>query len=139
MTLLKLNVDCIRAVMLCLEENLKFIDKNGELAKCYLSLEQLCGFLPQYSKADIFYSLSNLDQAGYISVSIRWSGNAVYSCTINHITYAGHEFLDGIRDSSRWSKIKGVAASVRNYSLSAISAIAEGVTSAAISCYLAKN
>lgn len=132
---MKLDLECVRSVMLCLESNLRIIDSNGTLEKPDMSLEALCELLPDYRKEDIFYSLYNLDQAGYIDISVKWLNQAVYYCFINHITYSGHEFLDRIRDTKRWSKIKGISASIRDYSLSAISSIAEGVTSAAISHY----
>ena len=132
---MKLDLECVRSVMLCLESNLRIVDSNGTLEKPGMSLEALCELLPDYRKEDIFYSLYNLDQAGYINISVKWLNLAVYYCFINHITYSGHEFLEGIRDTNRWSKIKGISASVRDYSLSAISSIAEGVTSAAISHY----
>ena len=132
---MKLDLECVRSVMLCLESNLRIVDNNGTLEKPGMSLEALCELLPNYRKEDIFYSLYNLDQAGYINISVKWLNLAVYYCFINHITYSGHEFLERIRDTKRWSKIKGISASVRDYSLSAISSIAEGVTSAAISHY----
>lgn len=130
---MKLNVECIRSVMLQLEETLSFTDDGTYLVKNFVTLECLCKLLPEYTRADIFYSLYNLDQAGYISASVHWGNGAVYECSVNHMTYAGHEFLDKIRDSGRWDKIKGITSSIRNYSLSAISAAAEGITNAAIS------
>ena len=129
---MKLNVECIRSVMLQLEETLSFTDDGTYLVKNFVTLEHLCKLLPGYTKADIFYSLYNLDQAGYISASIHWGNGAVYECSVNHMTYAGHEFLDKIRDGGQWDKIKRITSAIRNYSLSAIFAAAEGITNAAI-------
>lgn len=135
---MKLSMECIRSVMLILEENLTFDEKDESLEKIHLSLEQLCDFMPEYSKADIFYSLYNLDQAGYVDISVRWASGEVYSCTISDVTYSGHEFLERIRDGAKWKKVKAAASAVRDYSLSAISSIAEGITSAAINAYISK-
>ncbi|MBC3938549.1 hypothetical protein D4A47_06415 [Anaerotruncus massiliensis (ex Liu et al. 2021)] len=52
------------------------------------------------------------------------------------MTLSGHEFLESIRDDDRWKRIKSGLSAIRNFSLSAISSIAEGVTSAAITAYL---
>ena len=137
---MKLNPDCIRAVMLQIENDWKIKDDGrGHLAFGSLSLSQLCQSLPEHSQEDIFYTLHNLEQAGYIKAQITWSNGAVYRCVVNYMTYAGHEFLNGIRDPKHWAVIKSGMDAVRNYSLDAINAIAGGVTSAAISAYFEKN
>ena len=51
------------------------------------------------------------------------------------LTPKGHQFIAQIRDSGQWKKVKNGLDAVRNYSLAAISAVAEGVTSAGISAY----
>lgn len=45
---------------------------------------------------------------------------------------AGHEFLANIRDDNNWNKIKGISSSIGFASLKVVSAIAEGVATAAI-------
>ena len=137
---MKLNLDCIRSVMLISEKHLKFEPVGDVLAQNSLSLEQACSLLPDYSKEDIFYSIYNLEQAGYLAVSTqRASGGIIYSCEIKDITYRGHEFLNHIRDDGQWRKVRSAANAVRDFSLSAIEAIAEGVTSAAISSYFSPH
>lgn len=135
---MKLNTDCIRAVLLEIEKSWELKDDNCQNIRMEsLNIDSLYHALPEYDKKDIFYSLYNLDQAGYVDVSILWAdGGTVYNCAINHMTYKGHQFLDQIRDTTRWSKIKRGIDAVRNYSLAAISAMAEGITSAAIASYL---
>ena len=137
---LKLNLDCIRAVMLISEECIRFEPVEDVLAQNRLSLDQVCTLLPDYSKEDLFYSIYNLEQAGYLIVSVlRTGGGAIYNCEIKDITYQGHEFLNHIRDDSQWKKVRSAANAVRDFSLSAIEAIAEGVTSAAISSYFSTH
>lgn len=48
------------------------------------------------------------------------------------LTPAGHEFLANVRDDSNWNKIKGISANIGFASLKVVSAIAEGVATAAI-------
>lgn len=136
---MKLNLECIRSVMLSLERELSFTDDGDCLTKNDVSLERLCELLPEYQKEDIFYSLFNLDQAGYLNISVHWSSDSVYECLVNYMTYDGHEFLNEIRDGKRWNKVKSITTAIRNYSLSAVSSIAEGVTNAAISAFLSKE
>ena len=136
----QLNADCVRAVMLVLEHELTIIDNGNVLEQNRLSLEQICSRLPSFLNEDIFYAIYNLHQAGYLDVSIQWtSGRSVYACSVRDITYAGHEFLNRIRDEKRWERVKGAAGAVRDYSLSAISSIAEGITNAAIAAYFSKS
>lgn len=135
-----LNNDCIRDVLLQIEKHqLVLLNSDDEVEMRPLDIEALYCLLPGYYKEDIFYSLFVLEQAGHINLSVHWIAGSVCECSVNYMTFEGHEFLNGIRDATNWSKIsKGISA-VRNYSLSAISAIADGVTSAAISAYLAQR
>ena len=135
---MKLNPDCIRAVMLELEKSWDMdTDDRGNLFMGEITLDQLCSSLPKFDKKDIFYSLYNLEQAGYLDLSILWAdGGIAYYCSVNHMTYAGHEFLESIRDSKHWAAVKNGMSAVRNYSLAAISSIAEGVANAAIAAYV---
>lgn len=134
---MKLNVNCVRDVMLKIEELQEFfVNDAGEVEKNELMFDPFCEALPEYGKEEIFYALYNLDQAGYINITVQWTSGCVYMCWINYMTYKGHEFLCGIRDSSQWSAVKKGLGAVRNFSLSAISSVAEGITSAAINSYI---
>lgn len=132
-----LKPDCTRAVLLKIEELKRhFVNDDNCIEQDDLRLDDLCTALPGYQKEDIFYSLFNLEQAGYVDISVRWGDGCVSSCAVNYMTYDGHEFLESIRDSTHWSLIKKGMQTIRNYSLSAISSLAEGITNAAISSYL---
>ena len=134
---MKLNHECMREVLLEIEKiHRVFVNENDSVEKEFLTIHALYKALPQYGKEEIFYCLFNLEQAGYVSLSTQWISGSVYNCSINHMTYAGHEFLDKIRDPQRWTFIKKGLSAVRNYSLAAISAVAEGATTAAINKYI---
>lgn len=138
---MKLNPDCIRAVMLEIEKSWKIQEcENGELQMGSLHIDDLCSALPKYTKADIFYTIFNLEQIGYIDADIEWAhGRIPYRCCINHLSFAGHEFLNQIRDNKCWSLVKQGLSSIGNYSLNAISAVAEGFANAAISVFLKES
>ena len=61
---MKLNPDCIRDVLLYLEENLVIKDRNK---LSVISLNQLKENLSQYDEDDIFYSVYNLYQIRYMT------------------------------------------------------------------------
>lgn len=135
---MKLNPDCIRAVMIEIEKMWELdIDYHGNIRMGNLDINTLYQALPEFDKKDVFYSLYNLDQAGYIDISIMWAdGGVAYYCTVNHMTFSGHEFLNKIRDTKNWNKVQKGLNAVRNYSLDAITALSEGFTNAAISTVL---
>lgn len=138
---MKLNSDCIRSVMLALEKLLTIeSDDRGNLLMIPTQLNSLCRDLPNYTKEDIFYTLHNLEQAGYIDLNAQYAdGGILIFCEVDDITFAGHEFLNEIRDDKQWTAVKSALAKVKSYSLSAISSIAEGMTKAAIDKYIASS
>lgn len=136
----KFNADCFRDVLLELENSLAYrINEDDQLERRSVSLHELDCILIRYKKEEIFYTLTNLEQAGYINMTVQWAGNSVYRCSVTCITFQGHEFLEKIRNDQSWTKVKAGAEAIRNYSLDAINAIANGVTSAAITAYFEKN
>lgn len=138
---MKLNPDCIRAVLLEIENSWELrLDDSGNIRKESMNLAALNKALPDFDKRDVFYSVLNLQQAGFLDAKIQYAANGmVYYCSIDHMTYAGHQFLDRIRDTKNWSKIKAGLDHVRNYSLDAITALAEGVANAAIAAFLKEH
>lgn len=132
---MKLNYECMRDVLIFLEENLT-VDCDGELSFGLICLDDLYGELSQYSNEDIYYSVFNLKQAEFLSCSP--DDEPIYKIySIDYITFKGHEFLSEIRDNDKWKNVKSILGNVKTFSLSAISAVAEGVTSALIAKHFA--
>lgn len=134
---MELKLDCIRSVMLEIEKKQKYyLDDLDNVTKDCLSLTSLCESLPKFSKEDIYYSLFNLDQAGYINLSTQWAGGSIYMCHVNYMTYSGHEFLNEIRDSKRWEIVKKGLSAAKNFSLDMVTALSKGMTKAFIEEYV---
>lgn len=132
---MKLNNDCIRDTMLYLENcNYYVVNNDNDVEPKSILLENIYQNLNIYSKSEIYYTLINLEQAGFINLNKTRSNNAL-NCSVNFITFSGHEFLNSIKDANNWSKIQSCLNSFRNYSLAAIQAVAEGITAAAIQKY----
>ena len=60
---MKLNPDCVRDVLLYLEENLE-IKNASEFSE--ITLKQIKESLSQYTEDDVFYSVYNLYKINYI-------------------------------------------------------------------------
>lgn len=138
-----MNHDCMRDCLLYLEsiENVRInmFEEEIDISIEPIFINQLFAEIKNWTNQDIFYALFNLKQGGYIDVSVGNSNNAYDNFCVNYMTLLGHEFLDAVRDDDRWRGIKKGLGAVRDYSLSAINAIAEGMTAGAISAYLSRK
>ena len=134
---MKLNYDCVRDVLLYLEKQDYYITSEDHYVESNpVDITQMVEDLPEYSFVDLYYTLKNLDEAGYIDLFEIEADCGIIDASVNRITFKGHEFLERVRDSGRWSTVKKVLSSVKDYSLSAIGAIASGVTGAMIDKYI---
>lgn len=140
---MKLNHDCMRDCLIYLESqenvHINFFDGEMDISLDPIPIEKMFEEIKNWTNQDIFYALFNLKQGGYIDASEGYSNDACGDFCINYMTLRGHEFLDSVRDDDRWLGIKKGLGAIRDYSLSAIASIAEGMTSGAISAYLSRQ
>lgn len=106
---MKLNPDCVKDVLLSVEENVGLESHLRDIKE--LKLSNL------YSDEDLLYTLQKLDEANFIHFSNTNGSNSFYYLAIGNMTYEGHNFLDTVRDPSRWEKVKQKAASVGGASI----------------------
>lgn len=114
---MKLNYDCIRSVLLHLEKTLAF---DEDLKIQTVTIEEIFENLPKYENSDILYSASKLNEAGYISAQLIFSGGGFVNGYVSDITYSGHEFLEKVRDNKLWSNVKKVLSKLGTTGLSLI-------------------
>lgn len=114
---MKLNHDCIRSVLLYLEENLEIIS--------FIQNENIK--LDGFSKEDIDYSLIKLIEANYLEGkhTVYLSGD--YDIYVKSITWTGHKFLDNIRDTEIWSQTKKAASKFSSVSIDILSSLATNI------------
>lgn len=118
---MRLNPDLTRKILLVVEQ-------NTDLSH-YSTQDDFKDLLNEFSSAEIGYHLKQASDAGLIEGFKIYYSN---SYAINDLTPYGHQFLNDIRNEKNWNKTKKIANTVGNLSLNALSAIAEGVTQAAI-------
>lgn len=119
---MKLIRECVRDTMLYLEDNLKLND--------FVSSDSIS--IPKYKQDDITYTISKLEEAGYINAVSRSYDDEIFYY-INSITWNGHQFLDNIRDNKVWSKTKSILSKLESVSIEIISSTAAQVVTNIIS------
>lgn len=129
---MKLNQDCARLVLLEIE-SLAYGNQ--------LRIEDLHRRLPNYSVEDIQYTCLKLNEAGYINLLTApiLNSSTPLIISVGDLTFYGHEFLEHIRSDKHWKEAKKIALKLGDMALSALSAISEGITNAAINSYFQKN
>lgn len=120
---MKLNNDCIRDLLLFIEQNVGVED--------YIDIATL-GLSP-YSTEDLIYTSQKLDEAGYINSRISSYSDGSCDVYIYSLTWNGHKFLDNIRDDGVWKTTKGVVSKFTSVSLSIIENVAAQVITNIIS------
>lgn len=141
---MKYDLDCIRAVLLYLEENLK-ITKTKDKKNIWffehskIGIQQVCEALSEnFGFADVVYSIEKLDEAGYITIlkykeriphddNFPIDDKAFSFYEIVSITYDGHEFLEGIKLQKNFDKVKEKLVKAGCGALSFASTIAQSV------------
>lgn len=110
---MKLNNDCIRDVLLILEENCTF--DNVFIYDCEEPVPQL---LSKYSHDEIIYHIHQCEMAGLIVGVSYYDGGD--SLSISDLSPSGHEYLANIRSDNIWNKTKKVAGEIGATSLSSM-------------------
>jgi len=122
-----LNYDCLRDVLISLEENLTI---DSDLSFDYFNLHQILNFesLKKYSKEDIYYCVYNLIEIDFLDGTIQFAdGGIPYHGLVSNITYAGHEFLQSIKSDTIWKSIKSKLKPVAGLSINLITEVAKAV------------
>lgn len=117
---MKLNMDCMREVLLYLADNLsikteplqKKLFNKIDLRSLYRANE-----LSAFSEDNIFYSAYNLISCKFIEATLHEGSGGPITYYIFNISYAGHQFLESIREPTAWEKTKNIASAIGNHSL----------------------
>lgn len=104
---MKLNKDCIRDLLIYLEDNLSYTHR--------ISTGSLC--LKDYTRDELVYTVERLSEAGFINANKICNGPCTPTYHIFSLTYNGHQFLDTIRDDKIWKNTKIAASKLASVSI----------------------
>lgn len=121
---MKLNPDCIRDILITVEEEITGID-------VLITYPYKVKFerLEKYPVNEVLYHMKYCEASGLVDVS-SWLMDT--GCVISDLTPFGHQFLSDIRSDNNWNKIKEIASKVGSTSLDALTQIASSVISGLI-------
>ena len=122
-----LNIDCMRAVLEYLVDNLslRYEDLTTEFRA--LNVNAMYTDIIGYDDEDIFYAVYNLWQAGYIEANVKMSYTIVRDFDIWNVSYEGQQFYQNIHKSSVWERTKQVANKAGSVAISILSSIAQNI------------
>lgn len=129
-----LNYDCIRGVLLYLEDTLGYTNDMVAMTHKRLTIETICSDFSSYSKEDIQYTVEKLFEARYIRIVdiTHNKQNYIVNGYVDDITWDGFNFLNNIREKSIWEATKQGAKKVGAMSISAISMISFEIVKAVV-------
>lgn len=145
---MKLNMDCVRSVMLCVEDHTDFDHYCFFIHYSRSNLLDILGEEPidspayqvelesKFDNDDILYSVKYCIESGFITL-LPGSTTDGYRVNIGGITVAGHNFLENIRSDTNWAKVKKAAIKAGSFSADVIAGIAKDVAVEAAKHFLA--
>ena len=119
---MKLNADCIRDILLVVEENATY-SNDVEEEIIYKNLT------PKYSKEEILYHVRQCEHSGLFLKVTHYFGGFI----IQDLSPYRHQFVNNIRQDNNWNKTKEIANKVGSSSLDVLKDIAAQVISNLIS------
>ena len=122
---MKLNIDCVRDILLELETFPIGVYPVGSLKNS----------IANHGRENVEYTLVKLSEANYVNVQYcRMTNGSFLFDSILDITFQGHEFLEKIRSDTVWNqKLKPIFSSVGSASFEVISAVASSLLTSLIS------
>lgn len=121
---MRLNPDCIRDILLQIEEN-SFRIENSYSTKNF-PFENFT-FLKPYSYEEVIYHLKQCNLMNFIEMKRYLGYIDVYD-----LYPAGHSFLANIRNENNWNKTKEIAKNIGSFSIDTLKDVASNVISTLI-------
>ncbi|NPC90989.1 DUF2513 domain-containing protein [Bacillus sp. WMMC1349] len=116
---MKLDHDCVREILLELEEKLTLNDQLNTSEVRELQTVQ------KFGEETSFYAILKLIDANFIEGKAIRSDDSLSGLILGHLTWDGHVFLDNIRETSIWEATKEKTKGLASISVSLMAGIAQ--------------
>lgn len=140
---MKLNYECLRKVLLTLEETLDLDDEFDYEPLTLNEIVEIPTLSNEFPRKDIAYCVYKLGEAELILCNLPRAvksnkGTFLYRTDyeVNALTYKGHEFASQIRQDTVWNKTSKILGKVGVCTIKVISDIAADVIANLISANL---
>lgn len=117
---MKLNPECIRDILLTVEENTSF----SQLME--YPFNNAYTRLLVYNEEEVLYHIKQCQLSGLLT-KVNWYLEG--GCLIHDLSPIGHEFLVNIRNDNNWKKTKEISKDIGSASLDVLKQIAAKVIS----------
>lgn len=124
MKLVKLNPDCIRDILICVE-SLKF----GET----IEFLDIINALEEYDTDEVLYHIQQCEYNNFFTKTNHFAQSL--NGRIYDLTPKAHEFLANIRSDNLWRKTKSAASKIGSVALPVLQQIASNVVEGAVKSY----
>lgn len=141
---MKLNLDCVRQILLCVEEHTGlrkscyFIDSGLEPSEILIGNsptpppEYQIELLQHFDNDEIIYHINYCIESGLLSTD---QPLGLYRIFVSDLTPKGHDFLENIRDNKIWDGVKNVANKIGAKSLDSVFQISTNIMIQLIKAY----
>ena len=128
---MKLELDCIRDILIALEETIR-VDDSGALPFKSYSAKILKEHprVSKYPAGQVMYTLRIMRDGGLVSFGFNDSaGHLAFETDLTSgITFAGHQYLAAIRDDTLWAKARKKLAEIGGSATTTfVTAVCEGL------------
>ncbi|MEP9401880.1 DUF2513 domain-containing protein [Sphingomonas silueang] len=120
--MMKRDMDLIRDLLLLIEGGKKVFELLDAENAAALGVDPTTDMTAE-EVAKYEYHLELLQEAGFVELTQRSGGNWY----VKRMTYAGHDFLDSVRDPEIWRNTKKNAALAGGFSVDLLKALAKGL------------
>jgi len=116
---MKLNIDCIRDILLYLEDRTTY----NSMVTIYTN--KVNELVDKYGTDTIKYHISQCNQYGYLLGCRAYDGGNQFN--ISDITPKAHEFIANIRNEKNWNKTKNILGKIGSFALEIVEKVATDV------------
>ena len=102
---MKLNHDCVRGVLLAVEE-LSRLDERNRFVRLSVEVIAQSDYVGvAFPDSDVRYAIMKLHEANLLDCQVV-SAMGGRDISVESLTFEGHQYLDSIRDETVWKGIK---------------------------------